>query len=173
MTNLKNRELIEPLKAHGLAGKPLMAICLGAQLLMTEGIEFGLCEGLNLIPGKTVKLELPSHSPHCFKVPHVGWNGIDPPFGFQKETWVTGVSRAVLPGSLMYFTHSYIVVPQERESVFAETFYGGTTFCSIVRRNNVIGCQFHPEKSGEAGLEILRNFVFNHDEPAFVSRSGR
>lgn len=153
MNGLMVRGLTEAVKNHVVAGKPLLGICLGAQLLLSSGEEFGKHEGLGIIDGRTV------HFPPLAagaKIPHVGWNTIAPPSG---RSW-DGTPLGDLPsGTEMYFVHSFILQPNDPKDVLAQTEYGGCTFASAIRRGNVYGCQFHPEKSGEKGLQIIRRFL--------------
>jgi glutamine amidotransferase len=126
-------------------GKPLLGICLGMQLLLTWSEEGGHTKGLGLIPGKVVKL------PHIQKVPHMGWNFLK----IEREhPFLAGIQS----GTHVYFVHSYFVRPEDEATVFATTVHG-IEFPAVVARGLVIGTQFHPEKSGGAGLQMLRNFV--------------
>lgn len=122
---------------------PLLGVCLGMQMLFTESLE-GDGAGLNLLRGNVVKL------PSAVKIPHMGWNTL-------HITKQTDLLEGVNEGSFVYFVHSYYPCDLDRDVVAAETTYG-VTFASIVARRNVYGTQFHPEKSGETGLKILKNF---------------
>jgi len=130
-------------------GQPLFGICLGMQMLLTTSEEAeragqGDVEGLDLIPGRNVRFDGDE------KVPHMGWNRLD----VQRDhPLVAGVD-----GEYAYFVHSYYAVPDDESAVLATTEYG-EGFASVVGRENVFGTQYHPEKSGETGLRILRNFV--------------
>ncbi len=137
------------------AEKPVMGICLGMQLLMSKSFEFGEHRGLDIVPGDVVRFEKPKESGEVLKVPHVGWNRINPPAG----RWGGAIMDEVEPGDFMYFVHSYYVRPADRAVVLAESQYGQTNFCSALRFKNVFAFQFHPERSGEAGLRIYRNFA--------------
>ena len=134
------------IRKHVSGGKPLMGICLGMQMLASYGFEGGHCEGLNLIPGTVEKL--PSHD--GFRLPHVGWNGIDQT---QQHPLFSGVK----PNVDFYFVHSYAVTVVSQGSVLSTTDHGGT-FTSSISAGSVIGVQFHPEKSQKNGLKILDNF---------------
>ncbi|MBV0925492.1 imidazole glycerol phosphate synthase subunit HisH [Halomicroarcula limicola] len=141
----------EALLEQAEAGKPLFGICLGMQMLLTTSEEAdhagqGDAEGLNLVPGKNVRFSRDQ------TVPHMGWNELDVR---RDHPLVEGID-----GQYAYFVHSYYAVPDDEESVVATTDYG-VDFASVVANEagNVFGTQFHPEKSGETGLRILRNYV--------------
>jgi glutamine amidotransferase len=156
MKYLNERGLVEPLRRVAESGKPLLGICLGLQLLMDESEEFGRWEGLGLIPGRVVSMN--PDSTRREKVPQIGWNSIAPPADADTR-WSDSVLRGLEPGVHMYFVHSYCVLAEREQDVVAETTYGGVRFTSVARNANVEGCQFHPEKSGDGGLQILENFV--------------
>jgi glutamine amidotransferase len=151
MEGLKRRNLLEPLLQKINAGTPVLGICLGAQILLTKGYEFGEWEGLGVIPGRVVKF--PALSPGT-KVPHINWSPIAP----ANNSWENTILGGVEPGAYVYFVHSYILEPQHPSAILATTTYGGHTFCSAMQSGQVYGCQFHPEKSGEVGLGIIKNF---------------
>ncbi len=147
----------EKLRASGLdqvvidqaqKGKPVMGICLGMQLLFEEGHEYGCHKGLGLIPG-TVR-PISDVVPKELKIPHMGWN----PLCFQKES---PLFSYIKDGDCVYFVHSYYAA-ECADSVIATAEYGAP-LTAAVQRGNVFGCQFHPEKSGKTGLQILRAFV--------------
>jgi glutamine amidotransferase len=125
--------------------KPLLGICLGMQMLFEKSYEFTECEGLGLIPGKVDRLRAPG-----LKIPHMGWNSL-------KKTAECPLLSGVPEGCYVYFVHSYMAYTQP-EYIAAVADYGGDV-TALVQRGNVFGSQFHPEKSGAPGLEMLRNFV--------------
>lgn len=127
------------------AGKPIIGLCVGLQMMFEEGHEFGVHRGLGLLPGRVVKF------PAGVRVPHVGWNQVE----FTQDH---PVFRDLPNRSFFYFVHSYYVEPAEASVVMGETEYA-QTFASICGRDNVIGVQFHPEKSQAAGLKLLSNFA--------------
>ena len=131
-------------------GKPLLGICLGMQLLFEESEEYGLHQGLGLIPGRVVSME--PVVPKEYKVPHIGWNALR----FPKVRPADSLFRYVKEGECVYFVHSYYAADCP-ESVIATAEYG-PELTAAVRRGNVMGTQFHPEKSGRVGLNILRAF---------------
>ena len=146
MENLRRFELIEPIRRVVREQKPFLGICLGFQLLFAESEEFGLQPGLDLFSGRVVGFP-PGNG---LKVPHMGWNRIDK----KKESpFLDGLSS----GDYVYFVHSFYVVPEDSSLVATTTEYG-SPFVSSIATENLFACQFHPEKSQELGLRILRNF---------------
>jgi glutamine amidotransferase len=146
MENLRRNGLDEAIREAVQAGKPLLGLCLGLQLVFTQSEEFGCHAGLNLIPGNVRKFDDPG-----LRVPHVGWNQIE---GSRSDPLLEGIPE----GSYFYFVHSYYVEPAVSEHTLRWTSYG-RRFCSIACRDNVWGAQFHPEKSQEVGKNLLRNFL--------------
>lgn len=147
---LRERKLDGLLTDLAAQGKPLMGICLGMQLLFDQSEEYGLHKGLGLIPG-VVKPLAPALQSGA-KVPHMGWNSLT----FQKPA--DPLLRNVHEGDFVYYVHSFYATGCETALV-ATSDYGGVTVAGAVRRKNVCGTQFHPEKSGEVGLRILRAFA--------------
>jgi len=146
MENLKSQGIVAPLCQAIDSGKLFLGICLGLQLLFEESEE-GNCKGLNVLPGKVKKFQIED-----LKVPHMGWNGIR--FKDSQLSLLEGIPE----GSYFYFAHSYYVAPTDEEVILTMTEYG-IPFTSAVRKDNIFGVQFHPEKSGEKGLRLLENFV--------------
>lgn len=132
------------------SGKPVMAICLGMQILFTESEEFGRHKGLNIVRGFVRRL--PSAEE---KVPQVGWNRIGRSLSGWEETPLSGTK----PGEFMYFVHSYYCEPEEKSLVLALTEYAGIRYCSGMSSGNIFATQFHPEKSGPRGLNIYKNWA--------------
>ena len=154
MAELRNRRMIEPVRAAIDSGKPFLGICLGLQLLFDVSYENGRHEGLGVLRGEVVRFELPSE----YSVPHMGWNQLAvrhrPP-----------VLEGLAEGTYVYFVHSYYVVPADPAVIATETDYGGA-FCSMIWRDNLFATQFHPEKSQAEGLRILKNFAELGDSEA-------
>jgi len=151
MDELKKRGLIDPIKKSIEKGRPFLGICLGLQLLFSESEEGGRIKGLDVIKGKVKRFKRKDG----LKIPHMGWNSIETQR--HKDT-MTQVLDGVDSGSYMYFVHSYYVAPKDKDVILCETDYG-RNFTSGVRKDNVYGFQFHPEKSQAAGLKIVENFV--------------
>ena len=145
---LRESGLDAVLKQLAAEGKPLMGICLGMQLLFEKSFEYGEHEGLGLIPGQVVPMA--GMIPEELKIPHIGWNGLR----FRRET---PLFRHIKEGDCVYFVHSYYAVECD-DYVVADTEYGAM-LTAAVAKDNVYGCQFHPEKSGDVGLGILKAFV--------------
>lgn len=143
MKAINERGLLEVIKEVSLKGTPLLGICLGMQLLFDESDEFGVTQGLGLLKGK---VKLIDDFNHTLPIPHMGWNSIS-----TKENPLTkGITNPCC-----YFVHSYYV--STNENVCGVTHYGND-LTAMVQKGNIFGCQFHPEKSGKTGLQILKNF---------------
>ncbi|MGP1412395.1 imidazole glycerol phosphate synthase subunit HisH [Pyramidobacter piscolens] len=144
---LRASGLDRPLQDEAASGKPLLGICLGMQLLFDTGFEYGEHAGLGLIPGEVRAIA--EAVPPGLKIPHIGWNALR----FRKPT---PLFKYVAEGDCVYFVHSFAARGCD-DYVTAETEYG-VWLTAAVERGNVFGCQFHPEKSGSVGLDILRAF---------------
>jgi len=169
MQNLKSQGLIEPIKDYAGTGRPVLGICLGMQLLMNEGEEFALSGGLGLINGRVEKIKLSQEGLSYLRIPHIGWNEVS---SSSTLKWTDSILSGFAEGSLMYFVHSYVVVPEDQNCILAETKYGSSRFCSVISHKNIIGCQFHPERSGENGLAIYRNFIYRQGLSGNYSNKG-
>ncbi len=145
---LQNSGLDKVVTTQAKAGKPLMGICLGMQLLFEEGYEYGCHKGLGLIPGRVVPIS--DVIPKDLKIPHMGWNALN----FTRES---KLFANIKDGDYAYFVHSYYAADCG-DAVIATAQYGAP-LTAAVEKDNVFGCQFHPEKSGSVGLEILRAFA--------------
>ncbi len=155
MATLHRLDLVSVLRDIAASGKPLIGICLGIQLLMTESYEFGRHPGLGIIEGPVVPFENPTERERALKVPQIGWNRI---LGTDRS-WTGTQIDGVANGEHMYFVHSYIVQPQDPRVMLSTSFYGNVEFCSSLQRGNVFACQFHPERSGIEGLKVYRNLA--------------
>lgn len=157
MRQLHAQGLVEPIREAVEAGRPLLGICLGMQVLFTESEEFGVHEGLGLIDGKVVRLYETDPAGRRVKVPHIGWSDLQATQ--LRSGWSSTILDGLTEGDSMYFVHSYVPRPKSEGATIAETIYGGHRYCAVVQAEHVAGCQFHPEKSGEAGLHLLGNFI--------------
>ncbi|HEY6085621.1 MAG TPA: imidazole glycerol phosphate synthase subunit HisH [Nitrospira sp.] len=146
MRNLESYGLVEPIRSAIQSGKPFLGICLGLQLLFSESEEFGPHRGLGIISGNVRRFVLDPG----LKVPHMGWNQAN----LCAEC---PVFDGIADGSEWYFVHSYFVDPVN-QSIAATTTTYGVPFVSSIWRDNIVACQFHPEKSQSVGLRMLKNF---------------
>ncbi len=153
MENLEQLGLLPAILQSIKDNKPFLGICLGLQLLFTESEEHGISNGLNIIKGKVKKFDYsaPTLRRGEIKIPHMGWNQI-------KVKGKKDILRDIPDNSYFYFDHSYYVEPEDKNTIIATTQYG-EEFVSAVNQGNVWGVQFHPEKSSDLGLKILKNFV--------------
>lgn len=154
MAGLEARGLAAPIKAFAATGRPTLGICVGMQMLFDASEEFGRRAGLGLIAGEVRRIPAEGRDGRRHKVPHVGWNALT-----ATADW-TGTLLAGLPdGAFVYYVHSFTAHPAAESNRLADTDYDGCRIAGLVRRGNLYGCQFHPEKSGEVGLSILKNFL--------------
>jgi imidazole glycerol-phosphate synthase subunit HisH len=153
MINLEKYNLIKTINEYVKTNKPFMGICLGMQMLFDESEEFGSTLGLGLISGKVVKL--PIKNSNFEKLPHVSWNEISS----KKISWDRTILDEIEENSDVYFVHSFGAIPKDEYNILSTTEYSSYEFCSSVKKDNIYGCQFHPEKSGEIGLKIIDNFL--------------
>lgn len=156
MHNLEKLDLIGPIKEFIASGKPLMGICLGMQLLFSESEEFGINQGLNVIPGKVMKFPAKNQEGEIVKIPQIGWNQIYEP---TAEKWKNTPLQAIKNNEFMYFVHSYYAKPDRDESILSLTNYKGLEYCSSILHENVFATQFHPEKSAKEGMKIYSNWA--------------
>ncbi len=149
MRNLCSAGLDASLREALDAGKPVLGICVGCQLLLERSEEDGGTPCLGILPGEVVRFQFEDKS---VKIPHMGWNSV---------SWKHAhpVLEGIPDGSMFYFVHSYHLVPSDPSMLLGTTDYGGTVFASAVSRGNLIATQFHPEKSGLPGLKFLQNFA--------------
>ncbi len=150
MEGLRVRGLLEVIRERAQNGIPILGICLGAQLLLMRGHEFGEHEGLGLIEGEVSKFPELAQG---VTIPLMGWLEVAPTGAEGAQALFEGIEKP-----FFYFLHSYVFTPKE-ESVLAKATYGGYEYAVALGKGNIQGVQFHPEKSGEAGLKLLENFV--------------
>lgn len=146
MDGLRSRGFDQLVIEAAGAGKPILGLCVGLQMMFEEGHEFGIHRGLGLMPGRVVRF------PEGLHVPHIGWNQV------HLRQPDHPLFHDLPDNSFFYFVHSFYVEPTDQDCVIGETDYG-IKYASICGRGSVIGVQFHPEKSQSAGLRLLRNFA--------------
>ncbi|MEI7818485.1 MAG: imidazole glycerol phosphate synthase subunit HisH [Desulfuromonadales bacterium] len=156
MSGLTECRLVEPIKIFAAKERPFLGICLGMQLMLDESDEFGANEGLGLIPGKVVAIPTVGSDGLPHKIPHIGWNEITRP---ESTSWQNTILQETPEGTPFYFVHSFTAVPSQQEHRLADCSYNGTMISAAVKNGNLYGCQFHPEKSGIAGLNIVSRFL--------------
>lgn len=157
MAELHQRGLGAVVRELAARGTPLLGICLGMQMLLDESNEFGVTAGLGLIPGQVIPIPSTTIDGRPLKIPHIGWNGLVLPD--RRADWNGTLLQTTEPGEAVYFVHSFMANPIDSTHRVADCIYGDRIISAVIARDNVYGCQFHPEKSGEAGLKILRRFL--------------
>jgi glutamine amidotransferase len=156
MKNLQEKNFLQTIKEISKQGIPLLGICLGMQILLSESEEFGFHKGLDIIPGKVKKMPSEIKNDNFYKIPHIGWNSLIRP---KNISWEKTILENFSKNNEAYFVHSFACYPEKSEHILAYTEYGGHLFPSVIKKGNVYGCQFHPEKSREPGLSILKSFA--------------
>ena len=158
MENLEKNKLTETLLKTREKKIPLLGICLGLQLFFDTSEEFGISKGLGLISGSVKKLPTNSQGNEKLKIPNMGWFKLNLDNKFLNNTFSKFV-KSINENTPYYFVHSYFVDPTEKKHIAATYNFGEHKIPAIVSKDNFIGCQFHPEKSGKKGLEIISNFL--------------
>ena len=144
---LKKKKLDEMIKAYAVSGKTLIGICLGFQLLFDQSEEFGSFEGLSIFNGQVKKLD---NLKKKANIPNVGW----------RKTFIYNNSKIQYFDNF-YYIHSFYAEPEKKDEILMESNFEDKNFCSAVKKKNIYGCQFHPEKSGKAGINLLNKFIKN------------
>ena len=157
MRNLWKFKLINPINEFVASHRPFLGICLGMQMMLSLSKEFGENRGLDLISGQVVSIPSTNVNGYSQKIPHIGWSSLVLSRGL--ESWQGGLLQGVNPGEAVYFIHSFMAVPSNQDNRIAECMYGGIPVSAVIGRDNMYGCQFHPEKSGQVGLKVLRRFL--------------
>jgi glutamine amidotransferase len=155
MAELRSRGLDKAIQDFSATGRPLMGICLGMQLLFEESSEFGNHPGLGVLPGRVVELPAVAPSGSRVRLPHIGWT---PVCTTGDSAWQGTIMEQVPGGGAFYFVHSFHVQPGIGVTTLAVCHFFGLSVVAAVQRANVVGVQFHPEKSGPLGLTVLRQF---------------
>lgn len=157
ISELRRRGLDDVVREVAARGVPLLGICLGMQMLLDESDEFGLTTGLGLIPGRVIQIPAKAADGLPQKIPQIGWNALLLSGG--RKDWEGTPLAQIHQGESVYFVHSFMAVPADPADRIADCAYGGLRVAAAIGRANVFGCQFHPEKSGNVGLRILRSFL--------------
>lgn len=157
MQTLHRLDLVSVLRNVADSSKPMIGICLGLQLLMSESYEFGFHKGLNIIEGSVDRFDQPKENDRLLKIPQVGWNRVYP--ARNSINWSDTLLYGVDSNEYMYFVHSYIVQPQNGDVVLTLTRYGNIEFCSGIKYRNICAFQFHPERSGPKGIMVYQNLA--------------
>ena len=157
MAELQLRGLVPAIQEYAQRGRPFLGICLGMQMMFDGSEEFQDAAGLGLIPGQVVAIPSTTADGLPHKIPHIGWNKLLMPV--TGAPWDQTILDGIRPGVAVYFVHSYTAVPDRVQDRLADADYHGRIIAAAVRSGNLSGCQFHPEKSGEVGLHLIRNFL--------------
>jgi imidazole glycerol-phosphate synthase subunit HisH len=156
MNGLAKLNMIDSIKNFVKTGKPFLGICVGMQIMMDGSEEFGSHEGLGLIPGRVKAIVPTDENGNKIKIPHIGWNAL---IDENSGKWNGTVLNNIPENSEVYFVHSFSAWPINEENRLADSYYAGNQMAAVVQRDNIFGCQFHPEKSGPIGLSVLQNFI--------------
>ena len=154
MVELRARGLDDVVRRFTDTGRPFLGICVGMQVLFDRGLEMGDHAGLGLIAGTVAPIPLIGADGRKHRIPHIGWRTLK-----SARLWDNTMLMRVLPDERMYFVHSYSALTDDKAAVLAEADYDGIALCAAVQKNNLQGCQFHPERSGPVGLSVLKSFL--------------
>ncbi|SEH53746.1 imidazole glycerol phosphate synthase subunit HisH [Magnetospirillum fulvum] len=158
--------LEQAIRDFAASDRPMLGICVGMQVLFDVGEEFGEHRGLGLIPGRVRAIPATTAEGQPQKVPHIGWSPLSIP-DHRSQGWADTILAEIHPGDSFYFVHSFTAWPDDPTHRLADTFHGGQRIAAAVVRGNITGTQFHPEKSGRLGLQILSTFVNAGGEGTF------
>jgi glutamine amidotransferase len=154
MAELKARGFDELVRRFADTGRPFLGICVGLQMMFDAGEEMGEHQGLGLLPGRVQAVPATAVDGTPQRIPHIGWRPLLP-----AADWAGTILDQVAPGERAYFVHSFAAVPANPAVRLADVDYGGHKLCAAVHRDNLYGCQFHPERSAHAGLAMLERFL--------------
>lgn len=155
MKLIKKYKIDEYLSESKLKGANILGICLGMQLFMSSSFEFGFTKGLNFIEGDVNSISKLKNYKEEIKIPNIGWFKVKK----NNDASANSMLEKILPSDTFYFVHSFICEPRNPRSLSFFSDYEGLKITAIIAHDNVIGCQFHPEKSGNSGLKFLDNFI--------------
>ena len=157
MQSLHNLELVDAIVKVANQGVPLLGICLGMQMLLDESDEFGVAQGLGLIPGRVEKFPIGKNDHNPIKVPQINWHELVP--SISKIAWKNSLLNNQRPNDAVYFVHSFVARPLNNNHILADYICSENRISAVIVKDNIMGCQFHPEKSGKVGLDILNFFM--------------
>ena len=157
MANLNKGGIAESVKEFVGRERPFLGICLGMQMMLDKSDEFGSHVGLRLVAGSVVAIPQKGIDGTPHKIPHIGWNKLLVPD--HGKNWSNTILDGVREGEYAYFVHSFTAIPADDASRLADCLYGGCLMSAAIRSGSLYGCQFHPEKSGGIGLQIIENFL--------------
>lgn len=156
MQGLRDRGLVAPIQQYAGSGRPLLGICLGMQMLASASTEFGDHAGLCLIPGRVLPVHTHAATGEPLKIPSIGWHDLH---RATDNSWDSTLLQGLPDAAAVYLVHSYHVVPEEPAHLLATYMLGGLPVTAAIQSGCIVGCQFHPEKSGRVGLQILDGFL--------------
>jgi len=154
MAELRSRGFDELVKRFAQTGRPFLGICVGMQVMFDASEEMGEHEGLGLLAGRVRAVPAAGTDGRPHRIPHIGWRPLE-----AVAPWAGTILADVQPRERMYFVHSFAAEPAEQGVRLANVMYDGVAICAAAHRDNLYGCQFHPERSAEAGLDVLRRFL--------------
>jgi len=157
MNELKSRNLIDSLHEFISKERPFLGICLGMQMMLENSEEFGFHKGLGFIPGVVKAIPKININGHPHKIPHIGWNNLI--YLPESNSWENTILNNIQINSAVYFVHSFMAIPNENKFRLADCNYNGIRISAVIKKGALYGCQFHPEKSGETGLKIIKEFL--------------
>lgn len=159
MQGIRRLGLLEPIIEFARSGRPMLGICVGMQILLNKSFEFGEHKGLGLIPGEVTAVPSTDPTGAAHKIPHIGWSRLELPDGSDASCWKGTVLESVRPGAFAYFVHSFTAHPLHKQHRLCDSDYDGCRISAAVRKDNIQGTQFHPEKSGPVGLRVIAGFL--------------
>ena len=159
---LQNQGIIDSILDFVTSERPFFGICVGMQLILNKGLEFGIHDGFGLIDGQVERIaKRNAQSDKDFKIPHIGWSKITPGLACSGGGWYKPLFSDPDHEAWYYFVHSYTAIPQEEKHIAAYVDYQGIRIIAAISKDNIFGTQFHPEKSGADGLALLHRFLHN------------